>query len=105
VFPMVSRDGQTAILRQALELVPGSKLLYSSNGHWFPETYWLANTQFREVWLDVGYKLGLPMDSESLTITASHRVLPKGRSYSTPSHRNDKGHIVQQLKRVVRPAL
>lgn len=54
VFPMVSRDGQTAILRQAMELVPGSKLLYSSDGHWFPETFWLANLQFREVWLDVG---------------------------------------------------
>jgi predicted TIM-barrel fold metal-dependent hydrolase len=53
VFPMVSRDGQSAILRQALELAPGSKLLYSSDGHWFPETYWLANKQFREVWLEV----------------------------------------------------
>lgn len=53
VFPMVSRDGQKAILRQALELVPGSKLLYSSDGHYFPETFWLANKQFREVWLEV----------------------------------------------------
>ncbi|KAL1654375.1 hypothetical protein SLS61_002975 [Didymella pomorum] len=53
VFPMVSRDGQRAILRQALELVPCSKLLYSSDGHWFPETFWLANKQFREVWLDL----------------------------------------------------
>ncbi|KAH6637610.1 hypothetical protein C7974DRAFT_389857 [Boeremia exigua] len=53
VFPMVSRDGQKAILRQALELVPGSKLLYSSDGHWFPETFWLANKQFREVWLEL----------------------------------------------------
>ncbi|KAF2175062.1 developmental protein-like protein fluG [Zopfia rhizophila CBS 207.26] len=53
VFPMVSRDGQTAILRQSLELVPGNKLLYSTDGHWFPETYWLANKQFREVLLDL----------------------------------------------------
>jgi predicted TIM-barrel fold metal-dependent hydrolase len=53
VFPMVSRDGQQAILRQAMELVPGSKLLYSSDGHWFPETFYLANMQFREVWLEV----------------------------------------------------
>jgi predicted TIM-barrel fold metal-dependent hydrolase len=53
VFPMISRDGQREILRQALELVPGSKLLYSSDGHWFPETFWLANKQFREVWLEV----------------------------------------------------
>lgn len=53
VFPMVSRDGQKTILRQALEIVPGSKLLYSSDGHYLPETFWLANLQFREVWLDV----------------------------------------------------
>lgn len=57
VFPMVSRDGQQKILRQALELAPGSKLLYSSDGHWFPETYYLANLQFREVWLEVGEAL------------------------------------------------
>ncbi|KAH5253395.1 hypothetical protein HBI72_142500 [Parastagonospora nodorum] len=53
VFPMVSRDGQEAILRQALELIPGSKLLYSSDGRWFPETFFLANIQFREVWLEL----------------------------------------------------
>jgi hypothetical protein len=53
VFPMVSRDGQKTILRESLELTPGSKLLYSTDGHFFPETYWLANKQFREVWLDV----------------------------------------------------
>jgi predicted TIM-barrel fold metal-dependent hydrolase len=53
VFPMVSRDGQKSILRQAMEITPGSKLLYSSDGHFLPETFWLANLQFREVWLDV----------------------------------------------------
>lgn len=53
IFPMVSRDGQRAVLRQAMELAPGSKLLYSSDGRWFPETFFLANLQFREVWLEV----------------------------------------------------
>ena len=48
VFPMVSRDGQEKILRQALELTPWSKLLWSTDGHHFPETYWLANLQGRE---------------------------------------------------------
>lgn len=47
VFPMLSRDGQEAVVRQALELVPGSKLLWSTDGHHFPETYWLGNKQFR----------------------------------------------------------
>ncbi|KAF2702631.1 developmental protein-like protein fluG [Pleomassaria siparia CBS 279.74] len=53
VFPMVNRDGQKSILRQALEIVPGSKLMYSTDGHFFPETYWLANKQFREAWLEL----------------------------------------------------
>jgi len=48
VFPMVSRDGQEKIIRQALELTPTSKVLWSTDGHHFPETYWLANVQGRE---------------------------------------------------------
>ncbi len=49
VFPMVSRDGQEHIIRQSLELTPWSKLLWSTDGHFMPETYWLANVQGREV--------------------------------------------------------
>ncbi|KAK4540874.1 hypothetical protein LTR36_008816 [Oleoguttula mirabilis] len=48
VFPMVSRDGQEKIVRQALEITPTSKILWSTDGHHFPETYWLANVQGRE---------------------------------------------------------
>lgn len=47
VFPMVSRDGQEKIIRQSMELVPTSKLLWSTDGHYLPETYWLANVQGR----------------------------------------------------------
>ncbi|OJJ44217.1 hypothetical protein ASPZODRAFT_135007 [Penicilliopsis zonata CBS 506.65] len=49
VFPMVSRDAQQAILRESLEIVPTSRLLWSTDGHYFPETFWLANRQFRLV--------------------------------------------------------
>lgn len=48
VFPFVSRSGQQAILRQILELCPGSKILWSTDGHWFPETYLLAVEQIRQ---------------------------------------------------------
>ncbi|KAK2757303.1 hypothetical protein FQN54_004817 [Arachnomyces sp. PD_36] len=48
VFPMVSRDAQESIIRQSLELAPVTKLLWSTDGHYFPETYWLANVQFRD---------------------------------------------------------
>ncbi|KIX06217.1 uncharacterized protein Z518_04192 [Rhinocladiella mackenziei CBS 650.93] len=48
VFPMLSREGEEAVLRQALELTPSSKILWSTDGHFYPETYWLANKHFRE---------------------------------------------------------
>jgi len=49
VFPQVSQDGQERILREALELCPWSKVIWSTDGHWFPETYLLAVMQMREV--------------------------------------------------------
>lgn len=47
VFPMVSRDGQEHIIRQAMEITPMSKLLYSTDAHHWAEVYWLADKQFR----------------------------------------------------------
>ncbi|KAL9114355.1 MAG: hypothetical protein Q9227_001777 [Pyrenula ochraceoflavens] len=47
VFPMLSREGQENAIRETLELAPVSKVLWSTDGHFFPETYWLANRQFR----------------------------------------------------------
>ena len=47
-FPMLSRSGEESVLKQALELAPTSKIIWSTDGHFFPETYWLANKQFRE---------------------------------------------------------
>jgi glutamine synthetase/predicted TIM-barrel fold metal-dependent hydrolase len=49
VFPFISRDGQESVVRQILELCPWSKILWSTDGHWFPETYILAILQVREV--------------------------------------------------------
>lgn len=48
VFPMVSRHGQESIVREALELTPTSKILWSTDGHLQAETYWLANVQGRQ---------------------------------------------------------
>ncbi|KXJ87729.1 hypothetical protein Micbo1qcDRAFT_151725 [Microdochium bolleyi] len=53
VFPMVSRHGQDAILRQILEVCPWTKILWSTDGHWFPETYVLATVQARSVFKSV----------------------------------------------------
>jgi hypothetical protein len=48
VFPMLSADGQLNVIEEAMDLTPAEKLLWSTDGHLFPETYWLANRQFRE---------------------------------------------------------
>lgn len=49
VFPIVGRHGQEAIVREIFELCPWSKVMWSTDGHWFPETYLLAILQVREV--------------------------------------------------------
>lgn len=53
VFPMVSQEGQEAIIRESLELCPTEKLFWSTDGHWFPETYLLAVIQVREAMKEV----------------------------------------------------
>jgi hypothetical protein len=55
VFPMVSQDGQESLLRESLELCPSRKLCWSTDGHWFPETYLLAVIQVREAMKKVCY--------------------------------------------------
>ncbi|KAL6405704.1 Protein fluG [Ilyonectria robusta] len=107
VFPMVSRDGQETIVRQILEICPSSKVIWSTDGHWFPETYLLAVVQMREAFETVLceyvrkgdlswqqakkvvedilfhnsnklYGLSLSMDSPSLSLTPkSESDLPK----------------------------
>ncbi|KAL9561298.1 hypothetical protein ACKAV7_014708 [Fusarium commune] len=47
VFPFLSRDGQEEVVRHILELTPGSKVLWSTDGHYLPETYLLAVDQVR----------------------------------------------------------
>lgn len=48
IFPMVSREGQEIALREILELCPSEKIMWSTDGHWFPETYLLAIIQVRQ---------------------------------------------------------
>ncbi|KAI0456533.1 amidohydrolase-domain-containing protein [Xylaria acuta] len=49
VFPAVSRHGQENVVKQILELCPWKKILWSTDGHFLPETYLLATTQVRSV--------------------------------------------------------
>lgn len=49
IFPFVSADGQCAVVRQLLELAPTNKIMWSTDGHWWPESYYLGARQAREV--------------------------------------------------------
>ncbi|KAG5915714.1 hypothetical protein E4U42_007926 [Claviceps africana] len=49
VFPFVSRSGQEDIVRHVLELCPWEKIIWSTDGHWFPETFLLAVVQMKDV--------------------------------------------------------
>ncbi|KAL2061283.1 hypothetical protein VTL71DRAFT_7556 [Oculimacula yallundae] len=48
IFPFLSKGGQENAVREILELCPTEKIMWSTDGHWFPETYLLAIIQVRE---------------------------------------------------------
>ncbi|KAJ7077817.1 amidohydrolase 2 [Mycena belliarum] len=48
VFPFVSGEGQRSIIRQVLELCPTNKILWSTDGHWWPESFYLGTIQARQ---------------------------------------------------------
>ena len=72
VFPFVSQDGQERVIRDALELCPAVKLTWSTDGHWFPETYLLAVIQVREGLAKV---LGDFVRREALTVTQAITIV------------------------------
>jgi hypothetical protein len=48
IFPFIDRQGQETALREILELCPSEKILWSTDGHHFPERYLLAVVQVQE---------------------------------------------------------
>ncbi|KAJ7252723.1 amidohydrolase 2 [Mycena haematopus] len=71
VFPFVSGSGQRAIIRQVLELCPTNKILWSTDGHWWPESYYLGSVQSRQALYDVlseSVALGELLENEAVSI-------------------------------------
>ncbi|KAJ6518718.1 amidohydrolase-domain-containing protein [Mycena sanguinolenta] len=90
VFPFVSGSGQRAIIRQVLELCPTNKILWfcsiflgppsnlirimfdrSTDGHWWPESYYLGSIQARQALYDVlseSVALGELLEDEAVSI-------------------------------------
>jgi len=50
---MISGEGAREVIRQILELAPGNKIMWSTDGHWWPESYYLGSLLAREALLDV----------------------------------------------------
>ncbi|EIN05840.1 hypothetical protein PUNSTDRAFT_145746 [Punctularia strigosozonata HHB-11173 SS5] len=53
IFPFVSADGQREVVRQMLELCPTNKILWSTDGHWWPESFYLGTQQARDTLYEV----------------------------------------------------
>ncbi|KAH0544783.1 hypothetical protein FGG08_001150 [Glutinoglossum americanum] len=94
VFPMVSQDGQERVVREALELCPTEKLMWSTDGHWFPETFLLAVMQVRDAMEKVltEYVLRGALDVnqavkavEDIFFNTSNKLYKLGLSLPSPS--------------------
>lgn len=102
VFPMLSEDGQVNVVNEAMELAPAEKLLWSTDGHLFPETYWLANKQFRQA-LEVVRLFGPLIISSYLSLDSdTNHIEPCRKGQVSPAQHvhGDKicsGYYVQQL--------
>ncbi|PFH49306.1 hypothetical protein AMATHDRAFT_41638 [Amanita thiersii Skay4041] len=74
VFPFVSGHGQREVVRQVLELSPTNKIMWSTDGHYWPETYYLATIQARKALYDV---LSETVHSEELTESQAVDIIKK----------------------------
>jgi hypothetical protein len=99
VFPCVSQDGQERIMREILELCPWSKILWSTDGRWFPETYLLAVIQMREVFSTVSFSW-LVLDVW-LTLVGPLRLCPQRAHGVESRHRPCPGRPLQERQQAV----
>ncbi|KAI8972603.1 amidohydrolase-domain-containing protein, partial [Trametes punicea] len=53
IFPFLSPDGQLQVIRQVFELAPTNKIMWSTDGHYWPESYYLGALQARQALYEV----------------------------------------------------
>ncbi|KAG6841395.1 hypothetical protein C0991_011559 [Blastosporella zonata] len=53
IWPYVSAQGQRSVIRQILELAPTNKIMWSTDAHFWPESYYLGTMQAREALYEV----------------------------------------------------
>ncbi|KAI0668915.1 amidohydrolase-domain-containing protein [Trametes maxima] len=53
IFPFLNPEGQRQVLREVLELAPTNKIMWSTDGHYWPESYYLGTLQARQALFEV----------------------------------------------------
>ncbi|KAI9068837.1 amidohydrolase 2 [Trametes sanguinea] len=53
IFPFLSPDGQRQVVREVLDLAPTNKIMWSTDGHFWPESYYLGTVQARQALYEV----------------------------------------------------
>ncbi|KAG6844507.1 hypothetical protein H0H87_006332 [Tephrocybe sp. NHM501043] len=74
IFPYISAHGQRAVIRQILEMAPTNKIMWSTDGHFWPESYYLGTIQARKALYEV---LGEIVHAGELSETASVDIVQK----------------------------
>ncbi|KAK6348095.1 hypothetical protein TWF718_005910 [Orbilia javanica] len=110
VFPTVSQEGQESIVRQVLELTPSSKAMWSTDGHYYGETFYLAQKQVREVLKTVMKEIydkgNIPIEAISNIITDTFfntanqlynlkldLIIPTPQDYVSPAITHDESEF------------
>ncbi|CAG8634076.1 5665_t:CDS:10 [Funneliformis mosseae] len=71
VFPMISATGQETNLFELLEICPTNKILFSTDGHYLPESFYVATIQVREA---LGKVLLKAVENEDFTIEEAIKI-------------------------------
>ncbi|KAF8064167.1 amidohydrolase-domain-containing protein [Lyophyllum atratum] len=72
IFPFVSGQGQRSVIREVLELAPTNKIMWSTDGHFWPESYYLGTIQARQALFEV---LSEIVHSGELSETAAVQIV------------------------------
>ncbi|KAI0729116.1 amidohydrolase-domain-containing protein [Fomitopsis betulina] len=79
IFPFLSADGQRDVVKQVLELCPTNKIMWSTDGHFWPESYYLGTLQARQALYQV---LEASMRRGELTLAQATNIV-KGALFDT----------------------
>ncbi|CAB4435922.1 unnamed protein product [Rhizophagus irregularis] len=71
VFPLISATGQQANLKELFEICPSNKILFSTDGHYLPESFYVAVIQVRET---LGKVLLESVENKDFTIEEAVKI-------------------------------